>query len=247
MARETISVESGALFADLSGAKGTLHPMNDRLVLWGMRNPVRGLLHGASAGVALFGAIWLATKATSTEGRLGFLVFGLGLTALFLTSALYHSAPWSTAAMLRMRRLDHSMIFILISATFTPFGVLTLEGWPRMAALSVAWGLASAGVGAVVKGSGATHRRRVAAMIGLGWLSALVSVPVGRQLGTDALGLLAAGGAIYSVGGLMFAFEWPRLWPRAFSYHEVFHTLVMLAAVLHFAVVYRYLLPLAVS
>jgi hemolysin III len=146
-----------------------------------------------------------------------------------------------------MRRLDHSMIFVLISATFTPFGVLTLDGWPRVAALSVAWGLASAGVGTVVRGSGTAPRRRVAAMIGLGWLSALVAVPVGRQLGTGALTLLVAGGTIYSVGGLLFAFEWPRLWPRAFSYHEVFHTLVVLAAALHFAAVYHYLLPLAFS
>jgi hemolysin III len=221
--------------------------MNDSLVLWRMRNPVRGLLHGVSAAVALVGAIWLAIEADSTKGRLSLLVFGAGLTLLFLTSALYHSVPWSDGATQRMRRLDHSMIFVLISATFTPFGVLTLDGWPRMAALLVAWGLASAGVGAVVKGSGGANRRRVAAMTGLGWLSVLLAAPVGRQLGAGALTLLVAGGAIYSVGGLLFAFEWPRLWPRVFSYHEVFHTLVVLAAALHFAAVYHYLLPLAVS
>ncbi|MEX0599228.1 MAG: hemolysin III family protein, partial [Rhodothermales bacterium] len=147
----------------------------------------------------------------------------------------------------RMQRLDHSMIFMLIAATFTPFGMLTLGGWFRVATLSVAWGLASIGIGAVTRGSGTAYRRRVAAMIGLGWLSALVAVPVGRQLGTGALALLAAGGAIYSIGGLLFAFRWPRLWPRAFSYHEVFHVLVVLASVLHFAVVYHYLLPLAAA
>ena len=221
--------------------------MNDRLILWGMQNPVRGLLNGISAGLALAGTIWLVVEASTTSGRLGFIVFGAGLSTLYLTSALYHSVTWSAPTMQRMQRLDHSMIFILIAATFTPFGVLTLEGWLRVAVLSVAWGLASIGIGAVVMGSGAARRRRVAAMIGLGWLSVLVAVPVARQLGGGALALLATGGAMYSIGGLLFAFGWPRLWPRAFSYHEVFHALVVLASALHFAAVYYYLLPLDVS
>ena len=219
--------------------------MNDRLVLWGMRNPVRGLLHGTSACFALVGAGWLGFDATSTEGRVSLLVFGFGLTALFLTSALYHSGPWGPAAMRRMQRVDHSMIFILIPATFTPFAVLILEGWLRVSALSLSWTLASIGIVAVVRGTGGAKRRRVAAMIGLGWLSVLIVMPVERQLGAEALVLLAAGGATYSLGGVLFAWGQPRLWPRVFSYHEVFHTLVVLAAVLHFVSVYHYLLPLA--
>ena len=213
-----------------------------------MRNPVRGLLHGLAAGLAFAGTIWLVHGASTTPGRLALSVFGVGLTTLYLTSAFYHSATWNPRSMQRMQRLDHSMIFVLIAATFTPFGVLTLEGSLRAAALSVAWSLTSIGIGAAMQGSGNnSRRRRVAAMIGLGWLSALVAVPVGRQIGAEALALLAAGGAIYSVGGLLFAFGWPRLWPRAFSYHEVFHTLVVLASGLHFVAVYHYLLPLDIA
>lgn len=219
--------------------------MNDGLLFWGVRNPVRGLLHGISACLALVGGVWLGVEADSTEGRLSLLVFGVGLTALFVTSTLYHSAQWGPVGMRRMQRLDHSMIFILISATFTPFAVLTLDGWFRAATLPLAWALALIGVVAVVKGAGTSARRRVAAMIGLGWLSVFVAVPVVRELGAEALVLLAAGGATYSAGGLLFATGWPRLWPRVFSYHEVFHTLVVLAAILHFIAVQHYLLPLA--
>lgn len=219
--------------------------MNDRLVLWGMRNPVRGLLDGVSACLALAGAVWLGVEAGSIEGRLSLLMFGAGLTALFLTSTLYHSVPWSPVAMRRMQRLDHSMIFILISATFTPFAALTLDGWSRASALLLAWALASIGIVGVVKGAGASKRRCVAAMIGLGWLSVFIVMPVERQLGSEALVLLAAGGATYSLGGILFASGRPRLWPRVFSYHEVFHALVVLAAALHFVSVYHYLLPLA--
>ena len=219
--------------------------MNDRLVLWGMRNPVRGLLHGVSACFAFVGAVLLGLGATSIEGRVSLLVFGLGLTALFLTSALYHSGPWGPTAMRRMQRVDHSMIFILITATFTPFAVLILDGWFRASALSLAWTLASIGIVAVVRGTGGAERRRVAAMIGLGWLSVFIVMPVERQLGLEALVILAVGGATYSLGGLLFASGRPRLRPRVFSYHEVFHTLVVLAAVLHFVSVYHYLLPLA--
>jgi hemolysin III len=195
--------------------------------------------------VALVGTGALTIEAPSTAGRLGVLVFGAGMTTLFATSSLYHSMPWNSAAMRRMRRLDHSMIFILISATFTPFGLLALDGWLRVAALVAAWWLAGVGVAVVLMTSGTAHRRRAGAMIGLGWLSALVAVPVGRQVGLEAVALVAAGGAIYSAGGLIFAYRWPTLWPRVFSYHEVFHTLVVVAAGLHFIAVYHFVLPLA--
>ncbi|MEX2032308.1 MAG: hemolysin III family protein, partial [Dehalococcoidia bacterium] len=148
------------------------------------------------------------------------------------------------AAKARMQRMDHAMIFIAISATFTPFGMLTLHGWVRATALALVWGLATVGIIAVVKSGGGGPGRRVAAMIGLGWLGGMLAVPVGQQLGFVALLLLASGGTMYSVGGLLFAFQWPRLWPRAFSYHEVFHGMVVLAALLHFSAVYFYLLPL---
>lgn len=222
----------------------SLRNQRERVTLWGMHNPVRGLLHGSAAALALAGAIWLAVSADTVPGRMGLVVFGLGLTTLFLTSALYHSVGWSEAAKQRMQRLDHSMIFIAISATFTPFGVLMLHGWVRVTALALVWGLATAGIAAVVKSGGGGRGRRVAAMIGLGWLGGMLAVPVGQQLGFVALVLLASGGTMYSAGGLLFALQWPRLWPRAFSYHEVFHGLVVLAAVLHFSAVYFYLLPL---
>lgn len=209
-----------------------------------VRNPVRGVLHGLAAGLGLAGTIWLTSKAVSPEGMLGFTVFGMALTGLFVTSALYHSAPWNPAALARMQRLDHSMIFILIAATFTPFGVLTLSGWSRLGALTTAWGLAIAGVGTVMAKRKTGDRPRVVAMIALGWLSLAVAGPLAQQVGFIALGLLVVGGLLYSIGGVLFALEWPRLWPRVFSYHEAFHTLVVGGAALHFAAVTFSLLPL---
>lgn len=123
--------------------------------------------------------------------------------------------------------------------------MLALGDWFGAVALSLAWTLASMGIMAVVKGDGLAARRRVAAMIGLGWLSALITMPVGRELGSEVLMLLAAGGVAYSLGGFFFALGRPRLWPGVFSYHEFFHPLVILAAVLHFVAIQHYLVPLA--
>lgn len=247
--------EWGRQLTRFDGDRGPRHERNvecirrshvdENLVWCGLRNPVRGLLHGVSGCLALGGAVMLGVEATSTEGRLSLFVFGLGLTALLLTSSLYHSVRWSPVAMRRMQRLDHSMIFILIAATFTPFAVLTLEGWPRLAALSSAWTLAVIGIVAVVRAAGGAPRSRVAAMIGLGWLSMLIAIPVARELGSDAVVLLAVGGGTYTLGGILFASGRPRLWPRVFSYHEVFHVFVVVAAVLHFVTVHHYLLPMA--
>lgn len=218
--------------------------MNERVEFHGVQNPVRAFLHGTSAALSLAGMIWLAAAATSVAGRVGMIVFGAGLTSLYLTSALYHSVPWSAPAKARMQRFDHSMIFLLIAATFTPFGLLAVNGWLRVGALVVVWSLVLVGIGlelGVFKGG---RYRRVGMAIGLGWMTAVLGVTALRQVGVEAAVLLAGGGAMYSAGGLIYARRWPVLWPRIFSYHEVFHVLCVLASALHFAAVYLYILPL---
>ena len=196
---------------------------------------LRGVSHEIAAGVALAGLVALVLLASGPRARVGALVYGASLVALFSVSALYHRANWSPRAYLWMRRLDHSAIFLLIAGTFTPLCLLL--GDPRAhAMLAVVWAGAGLGVLRALVWPRAPRMVATALYLLLGW-AALPLVPaMYRALGAGSIALLAAGGLLYSVGAVIYATRRPDPFPRVFGYHEVFHALVIAAAGLHYAV-----------
>jgi hemolysin III len=218
----------------------------DRARLGKMTNPVRGFLHGTAAVVSLVGATLLTTLARGGAGnRLALLVFGVSLVGLYTVSSLYHSIPWGPTWKARMRRLDHTMIYVLIAGTFTPIAVIALDGWLRVGTLAVQWAIVAAG--AVQKACFPRDSRgfSVALQTTQGWLALLLLWPLARSLPWTALVLIGAGGILYTVGMVLLVTNRPRLWPRVFSYHEVFHLLVIAGSGVHFAMVARYLVRFA--
>jgi hemolysin III len=217
--------------------------VENRLTLGKMQNPVRGFLHGSAALVALFGAAFLVTRASSVAGRVAVGVYGLGLVALFTTSSLYHSIPWREQWKKRMQRLDHAMIFVLIASTFTPIGVIVLDGWMRVVSVSVAWSIAAVGVGHHLLVRRQRFHLSIGLMVTLGWLSVALMVPLARRVGGTVVALIAIGGVVYTIGMIIVVTQHPRLWPRVFSSHELFHVLVVTASVVHFVAIYHYVVP----
>ncbi len=217
-----------------------------RLTLGKMQNPVRGFLHGSAAVLALAGGVWLLVSARGARAIVASAVFATGLVALFSTSSLYHSFPWREQWKARMQRLDHSMIFVLIAATWTPVALLGLDGWLRWVALAGAWVIAAVGIGQQAFFPSENKVFGVALMTTLGWLAVFVVLPLAQRAGLAAVIWLGLGGAAYTIGLVFLATERPRLWPRIFSYHEVFHILVVAGSAAHFVATKFYLLPLAV-
>jgi hemolysin III len=217
--------------------------MHERMTLGKMQNPVRGFLHGGAALAALIGTIVLIVRANGWGSRIALMVFGLGLMALYTTSSLYHSIPWRELWKRRMQRLDHSMIFVLIAATFTPFAVVFLGGWVRILALAICWGIAAIGISQYAFFPRETYGASVALMVTMGWLSMPAMIPIAQKAGVGAVAFLAAGGILYTVGMIILVTNRPKLWPRIFSYHELFHVFVVAASALHFTATYRYVLP----
>jgi hemolysin III len=210
-----------------------------------MQNPIRGLLHGAAALAAVAGTVLITIRAPSLPSKLAVLVFGLGMVALYTTSSLYHSVPWREAWKRRMQRLDHSMIFVLIAATYTPVAAIVLDGPLRSATLTAVWVVAAAGIGHLLLMRRVRWHLSMGLMTTLGWLALLIAWPIAQRAGVSALGFLAAGGTAYTVGMVFLVTNRPRLWPRLFSYHEAFHVMVIAGSVLHFVATYRYVVPLA--
>lgn len=178
--------------------------------------------------------------------RISIVVFGLSLVGLFAVSSLYHSIPWRETYKQRMQRLDHVMIYVLIAGTSTPLAVIVLDGWIQVATLVVQWGIAAIGVLEKTLRHRPSDSLSVALQTTQGWLALLVFWPLSRRLPWTALLLIGLGGLLYTVGMVLLVTNRPRLWPRAFSYHEVFHILVVAAASLHFAAISGYVLRFGV-
>ena len=216
-----------------------------RFKLGKMQHPVRGFLHGSAAVAALIGGISLVLHIPTVGGKIAGAIFGLGMVALYTTSSLYHSVPWRELWHGRMQRLDHSMIFVLIAGTYTPIAWIVLEGGLRVATLLVVWGIAMIGIGQQSFFPRAKNTFGIALMVTMGWLSLFIMIPFARRAGLAAVILMAAGGILYTVGMVFLVTNRPKLWPRVFSYHELFHVMVVAATGMHFLVAWRYVAPLA--
>jgi hemolysin III len=190
---------------------------------------MRGRLHQAAFLVSIPAGLLLVLLAPDARARVATIVYAVTLTGLFGVSAAYHLGDRGPEAHARMQRLDHSMIFVLIAGTYTPFCLLVLQGTLATAVLVAVWAGAAVGV--------ATKCYRVDLhvlsgfmYVGLGWL-VVVSLP-GLLGGLDALEtvLVVLGGALYTFGALVFATKRPDPWPRTFGYHEVWHAATVAAA-----------------
>jgi hemolysin III len=207
-----------------------------------MQNPVRGLLHGGAAIASVIGGICLWNH---TEGDLprhvALLVFALSLVALYTVSSLYHSVPWRRVWKHRMQRLDHSMIYVLVAGTYTPICVIVLNGKLGWTVLCIAWGIALLGIAQKAFLPKLTNGFSIALQTTQGWLALALIAPLAHRLPPAALVLVAAGGALYMIGLVFLVTRRPRLWPPVFSYHEMFHVLVVAGSALHYTMTFGYI------
>ena len=197
---------------------------------------LRGVLHEVAAFVAAIAGGILVAVAPGPRARVGAVIYGISLVALFAVSAIYHRPTWSERARLILRRVDHSAIFLLIAGTYTPFAFL-LENRAGWVLLGVVWAGALFGVVLSIAWVGAPKVLVAAVCVLLGWAALPILPALKAALGTGAVVLLAAGGIVYSLGAIVYALRRPDPFPGVFGYHEVFHSLVIVAAACHFAVV----------
>jgi hemolysin III len=202
---------------------------------------LRGWLHLASAPMTLAAGVVLVVLSPTATTRLGSAVYAVCSVLLFSVSALYHRGHWSPRVGAVLQRFDHANIFLFIAGTYTPFTLLLLRGTDRVVMLSVIWSGALLGVAFRVLWLRAPRWLYTPIYIALGW-AAVFFVPqfaegaerYGVGLGVAVLALIATGGALYTLGGVVYGFRRPDPWPRWFGFHEVFHTLTILAFVTHY-------------
>ena len=202
---------------------------------------LRGRLHQYAFFVALVCGIVLCSIALSRPGVAPFLsclVYSITVCGLFGISALYHRRVWSERGYQVMRRLDHSMIFIFIAGTYTPFCVELLPARKATLILSLIWAGALGGVALKVIWPHLPRWAGAPLYLGLGWGAVAILPDVLHKGGVAALVLLMAGGLIYSAGAVFYALRRPNPWPTVFGHHEFFHACTLVAAISHHIAIY---------
>jgi hemolysin III len=209
---------------------------------------LRGVSHEYAFFISLGAGVALIVGASDGRARLAASIYAAAVSALLGTSALYHRVTWRPKARRWMRRLDHSMIFVLIAGTYTPVALLALKGSLASTILIVLW--AGALVGAVFKllwidaGRSPIGKWLFAAVyVALGLVTAAVFGELPAAIGWLGVAGLASGGVLYVIGAIVYASGRPNPWPKVFGYHEVFHALVLAAATLQYAVIAFAVLP----
>ena len=207
---------------------------------------LRGVVHEYAFFVALVAGAALLIVAPAGKARVAIAIYVLGLTGLLGTSALYHRVTWRKPNVRRwLRRLDHSMIFLLIAGTYTPFALLVLSQPLGTVVLVLIWTGAVGGIVLSLLWPDAPRPVSAAIYISLGWVAIIAMPQLFDRLGALGIVLIVAGGLLYSTGAIVYARKRPDPVPTVFGYHEIFHVLVVAAAALHFAVIAFLVLPLA--
>jgi hemolysin III len=203
----------------------------------GIKPHLRGWLHAGTFPLAVAAGIVLVALADGTRETVATAIYAASAALLFGISALYHRGNWSPAAEKRLKRLDHSNIFLIIAGTYTPFAVILLDGRGGTTLLWIVWAAALGGIAFRVLWVGAPRWLYTPVYIGLGWVAVFYLSDILSTGGAAVVALLAVGGVLYSAGGVIYALKRPNPSPRWFGFHEVFHAMTLGAYVVHYVAV----------
>jgi hemolysin III len=204
---------------------------------------LRGWSHVVALGAVLIGGPWLILASPNAGATVVLTVYVLSLVGLFGVSAAFHVVHWSPEARRRMRRADHTTIFVAIAGSYTAFAGLVLQGWAQALVLCLVWGGLVAGVTIRQLWLDAPKWAITLPYVVVGWCALVVAPAMLRGLGPAGFALVLAGGVFYTVGAAVYALKWPDPAPRVFGYHEVFHACTVIGALLQFIAVAAFALP----
>jgi hemolysin III len=225
-----------ATAATVSATAGVTERLGDQVrdSISDVKPKLRGWIHAATAPLTLAAGVVLIALSPNAPTRVGSSVFATSALVLFTVSGIYHRGTWGPRAWRFLRRFDHANIFLLIAGSYTPFTLLLLHGTDRVVLLSVVWSGAVAGVLFRVFWSDAPRWLYTPIYVALGWAAVFYFGDFVHSASTSVLVLMAVGGGLYTLGGLVYGVQRPNPFPRWFGFHEVFHVLTIAAFVTHY-------------
>ena len=197
----------------------------------------RGWIHAGTFPVAIVLGITLIVLGDGVAAKVSSAVFILCSLLLFGVSALYHRFNWSEKTRRMLKRLDHANIFLLIAGSYTPITVLALPESKAVVLLWLVWGGALLGIGFRVFWIGAPRWLYVPLYVALGWAAVMFIVDF-FTANAVMMTLILVGGLFYTAGAVIYGLKRPNPFPGRFGFHEIFHTLTLLAFLCHWTAIF---------
>lgn len=194
---------------------------------------LRGWLHAGISPLSLAAGIVLITLSPTVATKVGSGLFAGTALLLFTVSAVYHRGEWSPRVYRGLRRFDHANIFLLIAGSYTPFAVVLLDGRARIGLLALVWTGALLGVVFKLAWVDAPRWISTPIYIALGWAAIFYAGDLASG-GPAVTTLVVVGGALYTLGGIVFALRRPDPFPTWFGFHEIFHLMTIAAFTCHY-------------
>lgn len=210
-----------------------------------IKEPVNALTHLAGALLSAAALVWMIVKGVSNGSTLqvvSAVIFGLSLIALYTASTVYHWVPSSENLHAILRRVDHSMIYILIAGTYTPVCLIALKGTLGWTLFGIVWGLAILGIVMKLVWFNAPRWLYTSFYLILGWMAIFFIVPLYKSLPLQGFVWLLIGGLSYSVGSIIYATKSKRLQFSVFGFHEIFHLFVLGGSFAHYLMIEKFIL-----
>ena len=211
-----------------------------------IREPINGLTHLAGALLSFAGLLALVIKASLTTGSplaiTSVTIFGLSMILLYTASATYHMVISKDSVIAFLRKIDHSMIFVLIAGTYTPFCLISLNGVTGWTLFGIITFAALCGILFKMIWFRSPRWLSTSIYIVMGWMVIFVVPPLSSVLRTGGISLLVIGGIMYTIGGVIYALKPDFLRSKHLGFHEIFHIFIMLGSTAHFLSVYVYVL-----
>lgn len=207
-----------------------------------LREPINALTHLIAAGISFIGLLVLLIYARGDISKVvTFLIYGISLILLFLASGIYHSVISHDSTLLKLRKFDHSAIYLLIAGTYTPICVHFFSGFWQYGMVALIWGLAIIGVSVKIFVINSPRWITAGIYLIMGWLAIIGVQEIIRTMPTAAIILLVIGGLMYTIGAIIYITKKLDIKPGVFGFHEIWHIFVILGALSHFLVILRFI------
>ena len=209
------------------------------------REPISSLTHLVGAFLSLIGLILLIKYSLDTSNPYNTIilaVFGISSILLYSASSTYHKSLSSEKVVKILRRVDHSMIYVLIAGTYTPICLIALKGKLGTVLFLSVWLLAFIGILLKIVWFDAPRWLYTGFYILMGWISIFVIVPIIKAVSLGGFMWLLAGGLFYTVGGVIYATKRPKINLKFFGFHEIFHIFIMLGSLCHYILMFKYIM-----
>ncbi len=212
-----------------------------------LREPINGLTHFIGALLSIVALVVLVVYSAidgSVWHVVSFSIYGTSMFLLYLFSSLYHWLPLKYKGVMKMRKLDHMMIFVMIAGSYTPMCLIPLRDVWGWSLFGTVWGIAITGFFIKIFWLNAPRVLYVSIYIAMGWLVVIAIYPISKVFPTGGIVWLTMGGIFYTFGAVIYAKKRPNPIPHIFGFHEIWHIFVMLGSASHFWMMWKYILPM---